>query len=79
MCIACRKRLSQNELLRLTKTEGTVIVDNKRKLSGRGVYVCKNCLDTLNTKLLSKVFKTAVCEENLKSIKEGMIDTKTKK
>lgn len=79
MCIACRKRLPQNELLRLTKTEGTVIVDNKRKLSGRGVYVCKNCLDTLNTKLLSKVFKTAVCEENLKSIKEGMIDTKTKK
>ncbi len=79
MCIACRKRLPQNELLRLTKTEGTVIVDNKRKLSGRGVYVCKNCLDTLNTKILSKVFKTAVCEENLKSIKEGMIDTKTKK
>ena len=75
MCIACRNRLPKNELLRLTKSEGSVIVDNKRKHSGRGVYVCKNCVTTL----LSKVFKTAVCEENLKSIKEGMIDTKTKK
>ena len=79
MCIACRNRLPKNELLRLTKSEGSVIVDNKRKHSGRGVYVCKNCVTTLNSKLLSKVFKTAVCEENLKSIKEGMIDTKTKK
>ncbi len=79
MCIACRNRLPQNELLRLAKLEDAIIIDNKRKHSGRGVYVCKNCVTTLNSKSLSKVFKTAVCEENLKSIKEGMIDTKTTK
>ncbi len=76
MCIACRQRLSKQNLVRLVKVDNKLVVDNKRMLNGKGAYVCKNCLSSLSTKILNKVFRFNVSEENLINIKEVTIDNK---
>jgi hypothetical protein len=46
MCIGCRKRKKKKELMRLTRGEGTFILDRTTLLAGRGYYLCPdaNCL-----------------------------------
>lgn len=40
-CIACRQKRSKRELLRVVRRpEGTIEIDPKGKLSGRGAYLC---------------------------------------
>jgi predicted RNA-binding protein YlxR (DUF448 family) len=43
MCIACRKMLPQNELIRVVanKDTGLIELDIHKKKFGRGAYVCK--------------------------------------
>ncbi len=79
MCVACRQRKPQKQLLRLVKLNNEIVVNSKQKLSGRGAYLCSDCINKVNTKHLSKIFKTNVSEENLEKIKEGMIDDKSAK
>jgi predicted RNA-binding protein YlxR (DUF448 family) len=49
MCLGCRERQLQDELVRIQATaEGVVIVEHKaQRLKGRSVYFCPNvaCLD----------------------------------
>ena len=48
MCAGCRKRLPKNLLVRLAvEGDGRLVVDEKKALPGRGVYLCPNraCLE----------------------------------
>ena len=40
MCRACRTHYSQSELTRWVIQGGQLVVDQDRRLSGRGVYSC---------------------------------------
>ena len=39
-CVACRRRRPQAELLRLARTPEGIVPDPRRRLPGRGAYVC---------------------------------------
>ena len=42
-CIGCRKSASQNELVRyVLAPDGTLLVDYRQRLPGRGAYTCPN-------------------------------------
>lgn len=41
MCISCRERVAQNNLLRLQCIDGSIEVFQK---NGRSFYLCDNCL-----------------------------------
>ena len=42
MCIACRKMIPKNELIRIVKKDSEVIFDEKQKVLSRGIYLCKS-------------------------------------
>ncbi|AUW93703.1 MAG: YlxR family protein [Sulfobacillus thermosulfidooxidans] len=47
-CVACRTTRPKRELIRVVRTPtGTVVVDRKGKVSGRGAYICStvDCFD----------------------------------
>ena len=59
MCVVCRNMLDKNELFRLVRTEGGVVIDNTGKMQGRGAYVCKNaaCIEKcVKKKLFDRAF-----------------------
>jgi len=43
MCAGCRERAPQAELLRLAWLDGQVVLDERRRLPGRGVYLHPGC------------------------------------
>lgn len=53
-CVACRARRPQVELLRIAKGTNGLEPDQRRKLEGRGWYVCKDKLECMNIKGLGK-------------------------
>ena len=62
-CVACRQCKLQNEMLRLTKINNQILIDEKNKLGGRGAYVCKNddCIKlAIKKKLFNRAFKMNV-------------------
>jgi len=68
MCVNCRKRYFQKDLIRLQKVKSEVVAYNG---SGRSFYICKECLES------SKFLTKKVCgmlkvkeESLLKVIKE---------
>ena len=41
-CVGCRKKRQKKELLRIGRTKDEAIfVDEKQKMNGRGLYICK--------------------------------------
>ncbi len=43
MCVSCRQSKPKAALVRVVRTpDGSVAIDEKGKLSGRGAYVCKS-------------------------------------
>lgn len=41
-CLACGRKTSKAELLRLVRTrDGAVVIDLRQQLAGRGAYVCR--------------------------------------
>ncbi|MBQ7039376.1 MAG: YlxR family protein [Clostridia bacterium] len=65
MCAGCRKRMHQNELLRICKVNDKVLTDKSGKLGGRGAYICsESCLKIAEKgKQLNKILKTNVTAE----------------
>ncbi|NKQ57259.1 YlxR family protein [Amycolatopsis sp. K13G38] len=39
MCVGCRRRASHGELVRVVAKEGHVVVDERRRLPGRGAWL----------------------------------------
>ena len=45
-CMGCNEKRPKKELIRIVRTpEGDILLDDKGKISGRGVYICpkKDC------------------------------------
>ena len=43
MCVACRKMLPKESLIRLVKdSSGNIVFDEKQKILARGIYLCKS-------------------------------------
>lgn len=63
MCVATRQLKPKQQLFRLVKQNGQIVVDLKQKMQGRGVFVSKD-IDVLKTlkksKSLNKAFKMEV-------------------
>lgn len=63
MCVACRQMKPKNELIRLAKNGNTIIIDEKKRMQGRGAYLCdcKACVRLAQKKkALQRQFKCAV-------------------
>ncbi len=66
MCVACRCMKPQNELIRIVNGSTGIATDEKKKLFGRGAYICRDaeCVEKAKKKnLLAKHFKCRVGEE----------------
>ncbi len=76
MCAVSRELLPKSKLIRLVKTPLGIEIDNKKELSGRGVYIAKS-KETIalakKKKTLSKVFKCNI-DESVYTKLEGYID-----
>jgi predicted RNA-binding protein YlxR (DUF448 family) len=73
-CVGCRSVKDKKELIRIVRTpEGSVLVDLKGKMSGRGAYICPN-VDCLNQSIkgqrLQKALQTEVDEAVYEALKE---------
>lgn len=65
-CIACRNHFLKQELIRISRGESGIIIDDNKKINGRAIYVCKNkeCIDLVcKKKLLNKMMSCAVEQE----------------
>lgn len=65
-CIACRVHHLKGEMLRISKKDNEVFLNDSKKQVGRGVYVCKSnkCIDLVCKKrLLNKAFSSNINEE----------------
>lgn len=41
MCMACREKKDKRDLIRIVRTvDGTIVLDDTGKKSGRGAYIC---------------------------------------
>ena len=73
-CSACRGHFEKRQLLRIVRTpDGTVLPDSRGKISGRGVYICRNeeCLNkAIKTKALSRALEVPISDETLESIRQ---------
>ena len=47
MCVACRQKKEQHEMLRISRLGDDYVIDFNHKLGGRGAYICKEkeCLN----------------------------------
>ncbi len=65
-CIACRQHFLKNEMLRISKGQDGIVLDDQKKKNGRGVYVCKNkqCIElAIKKRLLNRAFSSNIPEE----------------
>ena len=72
-CVGCGQLKDTNELLKITRQNNEVLINNSSKIFGRSVYLCynKSCIENAFKKnKISKVLKTAVPE----TLKGKLID-----
>ena len=50
-CVVCKQRKKQAELLRFVMLEARPVFDDKKRVFGRGRYVCRGCLGLLDKKI----------------------------
>ena len=66
-CVVCRQVHHKSELIRIVKTSsGEILIDEPRKIFGRGAYVCKSSICAASLKKrrnLDKIFKTKLPSE----------------
>ena len=75
-CVGCREMKEKRELIRVVKSpEGTVSLDFKGKLPGRGAYVCPqaDCLaKARKSRALERAFSTQLPAEVYQALEEQM-------
>ena len=65
-CVVCREIKPKAELIKITKTTSTVVVNPNSLTFGRSAYLCynKNCIENAFKKnKLSKALKTSIPQE----------------
>jgi len=58
-CVICRNRIYQNQLIRFVRNnDNTLIMDFKKKMPGRGVYVCNinACMKSFIDRYMKKTY-----------------------
>ena len=73
MCVVCRQMKNKKDLIRVVKTNNSILIDNSGKIDGRGAYVCKckACLEKLEkTKALNRAFKMPIDEKIIEKLLE---------
>lgn len=73
MCVSCRQRDSQNQLLRLQCIEGSLVAFNG---NGRSFYLCEDCLSNEKKilKSLMRLCKSGDKEKLTNKLKEIIAD-----
>ncbi|MBP5662453.1 MAG: YlxR family protein [Clostridia bacterium] len=75
-CVGCRTVKPKAELVRIVRTpDGAVKPDKTGKLSGRGVYICRDeaCLEkSIRTKALSRALDTPIPDETAALLHEEL-------
>ena len=73
-CLGCNEHKPKAELLRVVRTpEGTVALDFKGKMNGRGAYICKDLACLKKARKSGRIAKSLECE-----IPEEVFDTMEK-
>jgi uncharacterized protein len=75
-CVGCQEMFPKRELLRVVLTpEGTLTVDSKGKMNGRGAYLCGN-LDCFRLarkrKALERALKVSIPEVLYEEVEQRM-------
>jgi len=74
MCVGCRERLAQNQMLRLQCIEKKLFA---YKNSGRSFYLCDECIDSKKiARTLARVCKSGELEILLSQLREIIIDVR---
>lgn len=72
-CISCKSKKNKSELIRIVKNQdGIILVDSCGRISGRGIYVCKNtsCANLCKAKhLIEKAFRCPIRSDVYDNIK----------
>jgi len=75
-CSACRGHFEKRQLLRIVRApDGDVLLDQRGKVSGRGVYICRSeeCLNkAVKTRALSRALEAPVSDETIESIRQAI-------
>jgi predicted RNA-binding protein YlxR (DUF448 family) len=70
-CLGCNEHKPKAELLRVVRTpEGTVALDFKGKMNGRGAYICKDLACLKKARKSGRIARSLECE-----IPEEVFDT----
>ena len=72
-CIVCREHADKSELVRIAVISGELVVDNEKKIAGRGIYIHKNesCLNkACRTRVLDKILRKNVAESEYEKLKK---------
>lgn len=79
-CIVCKNKGTKDNFFKIVKNkDGSILVENKERIDGRGAYVCKKeeCIDKLEkSKALNRTFKTNVSSEIYGEIKWNLMQRK---
>ena len=75
-CVGCREMKNKRDLIRVVRSpEGTISLDFKGKLPGRGAYVCPDpaCLaKARKSRALERAFETAIPAEVYDQLEQQM-------
>ena len=75
-CVGCGQTKEKAQLIRvIRRPDGTIMIDRKGKVSGRGAYLCDDpeCLKkALKKKSLSRALQTPVPEEIRSELEQQM-------
>lgn len=73
-CVACRTNRPKRELVRVVRTvEGSLIVDRRGKVSGRGAYLCPEsaCVElAIKQHKLERALERPLTEELLQQLQQ---------
>lgn len=71
-CIACYESKPKKELIRIVNNGGSIALDVKGKMNGRGAYLCSNaaCFDKMiKSNKLSREFETDISADTYAALK----------
>ena len=74
-CAGCMKSQPKAGLLRVVSVEGTLRADEKNRLPGRGVYICRDpkCLQAAVRKnAFSRNFRRAIREDEYEPLRDAL-------
>ena len=70
-CIVCKQKQDKNQMSRIVCDGQSVLIENEKKLNGRGAYICKDekCISSLiKNKSLNRAFRKNVSLETYEEI-----------